>query len=225
MTTSNTEDSLTTKNVYEAHRDKILGNQYNDPAKEPQGYCIEQMKEYAKTVIPNEDATTMNCATFDDFGTIFGIIEDESHIRYDRVYPALRHTGMMKCYSEFKHNGGDVLSDMKECLRTCKRSGKLAARQVADQQSPIFTDMHTRKYRVSKQSNEGAIDLAKSCGINTSHLNLYHALHGLKRLVENSPTYFLGDEYESIEDALRHLRKAENAISANRDMLRAWMGI
>jgi len=141
------------------------------------------------------------------------------------VYPALRYVGMMKCYSEFKRNGRDVLSDIKESLRVCRRSGKLTARQVADKQSSFFKDVHTQKYRVSKQSNESAIKLAKQCGINTSHLNLYHALHGIKRLVEDSPTYFSVDEDESIIDALRMLSKAERSLETTRDMLRSWMGL
>ena len=212
--------------VYQAHKERVANTVRYEPSRDVQGYCIDQMMTHSKIVIENEDATSLNCATFDDFGTIFGIIEDESGIRYDRVYPALRYTGKMQCYSEFKRNHGNVFSDIKEYTRICKRSGKLSVRRVADAQLPCFTDVRTKKYRVSKQDSERAIKISRMCGVATSHLNLYFALTGLKRLVADTPKYFSdGDEDESVVDALRLLTKANDSLETRRDMLRAWMGL
>lgn len=79
-----TGDSVTAS-VYQAHKERVANTVRYEPSRDVQGYCIDQMMTHSKIVIENEDATSLNCATFDDFGTIFGIIEDESGIRYDRV--------------------------------------------------------------------------------------------------------------------------------------------
>lgn len=61
-----------------------------EPEQKPQGYFVDQMKEYGKTEIPNEDAATMRCSMFTDLNLACVYIGANEGIRRDRVYPGLR---------------------------------------------------------------------------------------------------------------------------------------
>lgn len=196
-----------------------------DPRQYPPGYFTDQMKEHAGIEIANEDATSLNCATFTDLESLCGLISVIENIRQDRIYPALRYIGYNRCYNAFKANGGDVFSEINEYVRQCKGSRDLDKMRAAQQQVYIFVDVHTKKYRVNKQTSVIAVKQAESGGINTSHLNLYHALHGIKILVEYEPEYFSMREDAAFDDALRVLYRADKSLESRRKHLEAWTAI
>ncbi len=180
------------------------------------------MRDHANIEIANEDAATMNCATFTDFNSLCGIISVIENIRHDRVYPALRYIGYNRCYNAFKANEGDVFSEIEGYIRQCKISRDLDKMRAAQQQVSFFVDVRTRKYRVNKQTSVIVVKQAESSGINTSHLNLYHALHGVKVLVEYEAEYFSMRDEPVIEDALRVLRRADNSLESRRKHMMVW---
>lgn len=61
MSKANTTDSSNT-DVYQAHKNKILGNNIIIPEgyKHPQGYYIDQLKDYAHTRIKSVSSITIN---------------------------------------------------------------------------------------------------------------------------------------------------------------------
>jgi|LGVF01.2.fsa_nt_gb hypothetical protein len=192
------------------------------PGDYPPGYFTNQMRDHANIEIANEDAATMNCATFTDFNSLCGIISVIENIRHDRVYPALRYIGYNRCYNAFKANEGDVFSEIEGYIRQCKISRDLDKMRAAQQQVSFFVDVRTRKYRVNKQTSVIVVKQAESSGINTSHLNLYHALHGVKVLVEYEAEYFSMRDEPVIEDALRVLRRADNSLESRRKHMMVW---
>ena len=201
----------------------VYRDAYNyEPGSYPPGYFTNQIKDHANLEIANEDAATMNCATFTDFNSLCGLIGVIENVRHDRVYPALRYIGYNRCYNAFKANEGDVFSEIEEFIRQLKVSRDLDKMRQAQQQSTIFVDVRTRKYRVSKQTSVIAVKQAESSGINTSHLNLYHALHGVKILVEYEADYFSMKDDAVIEDALRMLNRAERSLEHRRKHLMVW---
>ena len=191
------------------------------PHNDPPGHIISLMKEYTARVIPNEEAKTMNCATYTDFDAICGYIRRVSKINDGSVYGALRHVGQMKCYSDFKRNGTDVFAEIAEYTNQCGKSLDIDKMRVAEQQQPIFVDVHTMKQRVDKVVYKTITDFAVLCGINTSHLNLYHALHGLKRLCENDPVYFSVRDVPVFRRALERLSDVDKSLEKRRIIMKA----
>lgn len=189
--------------------------------RDPQGHIIDLMKEYTGRVIPNEEAKTLNCATYTDFNAICGHIRRVSKIIDGSVYGALRHVGEMKCYSEFKQYGTDVFAEIAEYTDQCGMSFDTDKMRAADQQHPVFIDVYTVKHRVDKVIHKTITDFAVSCGINTSHLNLYHALYGLKRLCENDPVYISARDVPIFRKALERLSEVDNSLEMRRNIMRA----
>lgn len=193
--------------VYQSHRDKILGNY-----KHPQGHYINQMKEYASTEIPNVDAISMNCSLFSDFIYTCNYIGVKEDIKLDRVYPALRLIGYNKCYHEYKLNGTDIFSDIHTLVNKCMLSFDYDDMKFASESRPFFDDVKTKVYRVNKSVAAVVVTRAKQCGIRTSDLNLYHALQGLKLLVENDIEYIEICNKEIVADSLIRLVKADKSL-------------
>ena len=201
--------------------DAVYTPAYNyTPDRDPQGKVIDKMKTYATTEIENVDASTMNCAIYTDFKSILNLISNLSHIDKDQVYPALVIVGRDICYSEFKKNHGSVFTEIKDCVRACMMSKDQDKRRMAQQESKIFVDVTTKKYRVSKETNKRSMDESSSAGINTSHLNLYYALKGLERLVENDGTYILLRDDIDIDDALERLYRTDKSLEHRRNMMK-----
>lgn len=206
-----------TDEVYERHAARV---------RDPQGSYIDRMKGYAEEEIPNDEATTMNCATYTHLKSILNLISEVSDIREDRVYPALRTLGYNKCYHEMKlARGEDVFSDIGRFVSVCRASGDTSKMLVGQKKIELFVDVKTKKYRVTKSVHEVAIKQAKQGGVNTSHLNLYHVLHGLTVLIENEPTYSLMIEYPVVMNALGRLNDADKSLMCHRAMIEAVAGL
>lgn len=223
------------ESVYSTHKDRVIEERgevvtreaYNHPPRDAQGTVIERMKAHASTEITREDLATMNCAIFIDLVDVCAFIEDAEKLGNDRAYPALCDLGRDRCYHEFKRNDNrDVFSDITEMVSIGKRSvDSPSKRAAARTPMSIFDDVHTTKFRTTKQTLAIAVDHAKEIGIRTSHLNLYHALVGLKYLVENEPDYILLAEKTLFVDALRPLIKADRILNERRELLQVWMAI
>lgn len=189
--------------------------------RDPQGHIIDLMKEYTARVIPNEEAKTMNCATYTDFDAICGHIRRMSKTNDGSVYDALRHVGQMKCYSEFKHKGTDVFVEIAKYTEQCGMSWDADKMRAAERQHPVFVDVYTVKHRVDAPVHKAITDFAVLCGINTSHLNLYYALYGLNSLCRNEPAYFSASGVPIFRKALERLSEVNKSLMMRRNIMKA----
>lgn len=219
MTETPIEDSIT-ESVYQVHRDRILSAPTTDDFEHlAVGEYIEQMKESATTKIPSADAATMNCSTFNNFMYVCNFISAEENINRDRVYPALRLLGYNHCYHEYKLNGSDIFSDIHTLVAKCATSFDNDAMWFASKGHSFFVGAHTKVYKVHRQTVAIVVKRAAECGVKTSNLNLYHALRGLKLLVENEPDYILLKDKNIFADSLGVLDKADKSLLKQRRVL------
>lgn len=200
---------------------------YNHNPRDVQGTAIERLKAHADTEISNEDGTTMNCGVFTDLIHVCNYISEVEDIKEHRVYPAICSLGRDRCYHDFKHNGDrDVFTDIAHLIGVGKRSiDNPSKMSFATVKMPIFDDVRSTKFHTTKQTLAIAMETAKTSGILTSQLNLYHTLVGLKYMVENEPDYILIADKPLFVDVLRPLRKADNILKDRREQLQSWMGV
>jgi hypothetical protein len=219
----NTRDIGVTESVYQAHKKRVLDEvayRPSDNLMHPQGHYIEQMKEYAETKIPREDAATMRCSSFKEFDFICKYIMRSIGIKKHRVYPALRYIGYNTCYHQMKLNGGDVFIDIANLVKTETLTLNYDVMMRTDiQRRFINANVYNKVYKVTEQIKTIALDQADECEIRTSDLNLYHAMHGFKVLVDNEPEFFMIAENEIVDDVLRVLERTERSLSKYKDDL------
>jgi hypothetical protein len=193
----------------------------SEPDRKPQGFYIDQMKSHANIEIAEEDAARMRCSSFREFDFVCRNITATTGIRKDRVYPSLRMIGYNWCYHDLKSNMGDVFSEIEERIRTSDMVLNYdAMMQSETPRDFITTKMYRRVYRVTKPVREVALKQAEPCKIKTSDLNLYHAMSGLKVLIDNEPDFILLRENEIVEDVMRVLRRSERSLLAYLSELR-----
>jgi len=201
MTDNHSGNSVTDDSVYRAHRDKILSEDRNNnpvthtdsynyhPDKESDGTVLEQIIEYAHLEIPAEDSAPTRCATFDALDYICGIIAAKERIKRTRIYPALRMIGYNWRYHDMKNGNPDALYGMGERVQTCMISADPGLVSYVSHSKGLFTGTRSVQYRMIRESMGIAMDDADDAGVTLSELNLFNALEGLTRLVENSTTY------------------------------------
>lgn len=214
-------DSRETESVYSAHHDRIL--EKTAVTKSLDTY-IDQMKDHASEEIPNTDAATMNCSIFNDFIYTCNFIGVKERMREDRVYPALRMIGHNRCYHEYKLNRRDVFSDIHALVEKCKLSFDYDAMEFASTPSSFFNGVKTKVYRVDKRVSAIAVKRAEECGVRTADMNLYHALYGLKTLVEREPDYILLADNAIVVDSLKVLDRADKSLLLQKRFLEAVLG-
>lgn len=195
-----------------------------EPDRKPQGFYINQMKEHATTEILNDDATSVRGSSFSDFTYVCNYISACENIRRDRVYLALRMIGYNMCYHEAKENGGDIFSDLTELIDVCSKSIDRATMRISSENYTIFDDVKDKPYRILKTVNAVIKKQSIECGIKTADINLYHALRGLKVLVDNEPDYILLADAEVFVDALRPLQRANKSLLLRKAILTAVVG-
>jgi hypothetical protein len=192
-----------------------------EPNRKPQGYFVNQMKEYATTEITNDDAATMKGATFRAFDFVCKNITRTQVIRRDRVYPGLRMLGYNWCYNRMKSNfGEDVftqISSLVEEVESQLNYNNMLRSEVA--RGFIDVTMTKKNFRVTSQAQKLSLDKADSAGLRTSELNLYYAMHGLKVLIDNEPDFILLRENEIIVDVMRVLERAESGLMGYKNEL------
>lgn len=201
--------------VYERHAARVRGEQ---------GTLIQQIKDFGKEIIPEEDARRMNCATFEDFELIWMDVKHEANIRIDRVYGALRLIGYNARWHQKTIGGDDPLGEVGELIRLCERSRDRDIKLMAKRRAPLFTDVRSIKIRIDKDTHGHAVNDAEDAGIQTSHLNLYLALTGVEALVENEPAWIERRDDDDIIDILRMKSKAARSLLHQRTMLRGVLG-
>lgn len=213
----------TYESVYSTHKDNEVatrGSYSYEPERDAQGTAIERVKAYARTEISNEDGTTMNCGIFTDLMYVCNYISDVEHIKERRVYMALCTLGRDRCCSEFQTNGSDVFTDISRLMSVGRRAVDDPLKmKITRTHVPIFDDIHTKKFRTSKQILAKSVDRANECAVKTSHMNLYYTLVGVKYLVENDPDYILFADTPLFTDVLRPLLKVDKILSKRRDMI------
>ena len=194
---------------------------------EAQGEAIERLQRYAAEEITREDFATMNCATFTDMNHVCSFIGETHCIDSDdRVYTALRTLGAKRCYHEYRRNNNhDVFSEIAKLVKAGKTSRNFSKREAAQVNVMIFSDVHTKKFGSSRQDVKIANSSAGAWRIQTSHLNLYYALTGLKYIVENEPAHIDLRDDPLFDDPLRVLTKANMRLNDRKEYLQVWMGI
>lgn len=194
---------------------------------EAQGEVIERLQEYANKEISREDFTTMNCAIFTEIVEVCHFISETNAISsVDRVYTGLCAIGRDKCYSVYKHNGNrDVFSKIAGYVSEGRKSLNASKRAVARTDITIFNDVHSTKYGSSIDEAGLVHKIAGAWRIQTSHLNLYHALTGLKYVTENEPDYIEVSDDPLFDVPLQKLTRANMTLNERNEMLQAWMGI
>lgn len=194
--------------------------------REAQGDAIERLQKYAGEEIEEEKATTMNCAVFTEILDVCGFIGETHLIKEHRVYPGLRKIGEDRCHHEYRRNNNrDVFTETAKLLRTGRKSLNASKRAAARVSVPIFNDVHTKKFRVHSDTLGRSVDKATDCSIQTSHLNLYYTLTGLKYICENAPDYIEVRDEPLFDVPLQKLTQTNVMLNERKEMLQAWMGI
>jgi hypothetical protein len=154
-------------------------------------------------------------------------IEDIEELGNNRAYPALCNIGRDRCYHEFKRSGErDVFTDLADVMTIGRRAiDSPEKRRAVRNSTPIFNDVHTSKFRTTKQTLAIAVEHTKKCGIKTSHMNLYYTLVGLKYLVENESDYILLADKTLFKRALLPLVEANEILDERKHLLQVWMAI
>ena len=198
---------------------------YNfEPERDAQGATLDKIKAYGKMVIPEDEAKRMNCATFTDLELLFPDIKEETNIRVDRVYPALRKVGYDTRWNDKCKEHGDIFTDLNELVKRCETSKDRDLKLMVKRRAPLFVDVRSIKVRVPSQIEGIAVDDADNAGLSMSHLNLYLVLRGVKTLVENEPTWIERQDDDDIHDVLRVLQKADKSLLHQRRMLTGVLG-
>lgn len=192
-----------------------------EPSRDAQGSYIDKMKRHADEPITRDNASTMRCASFKAFDFVCRYITSTVGIKKHRVYLALRKIGADACYSEFKRNHNkDVFSEIAYLLKVESAQLTYDVMMRSDDYRKIITaDTKSKVYNVDDQTSTIVVGMADGAGIRTSELNLYHAMRGLKVLIENEPQFSLIADNEIIEDVMSVLGRAERGLIAYRDDL------
>ena len=192
-----------------------------------QGEAIERLQKYAGKEISREDFTTMNCAIFTEITEVCHFISEVNCIvSTDRVYTGLCKVGRDKCYSAYKHNSNrDVFTDIAKHISTGRKSLNASKRAAARTNIHIFNDVSTKKFGVHDDDAGLVHRIAGAWRVQTSHLNLYHALTGLKYIMENEPDYILLRDEPLFDVPLQKLTMANIMLNERSELLKAWMGI
>lgn len=203
--------------VYERHVARV---------RDPQGSYIDKMKRHADEPIPRDSASSMRCASFKAFDFVCRYITATVGIKKHRVYPALRKLGSDRCYNEFKRNHNtDVFSEITNLLRIESACLDYDVMMRSDDSRKIITTHTASKvYNVDDQTATIVGGMADGAGIRTSELNLYHAMHGLKVLIDNEPEFSLIADNEIIDDVMSVLGRTERSLIAYRDDLQRQRG-
>lgn len=195
--------------------------------REFQGEAIERLQAHANKEITREDFTTMNCAVFTEITEVCHFISEVNAISStDRVYTGLCAIGRDKCYSAYKHNNNrDVFTGIAKYVSEGRKSLNASKRREARTNIPIFNDVHTQKLGTSIDEAGLVHKISGAWRIQTSHLNLYHALTGLKYITENEPYYIEVRDNPLFDVPLQKLIMANMTLNERNEMLQRWMGI
>jgi len=187
-------ETIKTDDVYQAHRDKVLNIEDNNPdiinRKYPAGYYIKQIKDYAHTSIPEEDASRVRCMTFSPLINACKFIAANEDIPESKVYPALRHIGYNIRYHNLKCDNPDNLYNLGGMVKKCVLTMEIPLIEFATGNT-IFKELSSMQYRMHKDDIAIAMKDAEYCGIKVSELNLYNVLEGINVLILNEPDYIL----------------------------------
>ena len=190
------------------------------PNNVPQGYYIEQIKEYAHTPISADDSSIVSFATFDEFEYVCNVIAArEKIVRRARIAPALRVIGYNNRYHNMKTGNPDALYEMGDLVQECLSMGDGGVIPIASNSNGLFNGVHAHEYRINKNAIAIAQNDAHHAGVKVSELNLYNALEGLEVLVSNESMYMDAKNELYFDETLtkfsfikRHLQARQSAL-------------
>lgn len=177
----------------------------------PQGFYIDQIVEYARTSIREDDAGHARCSTFRTLRYLCKFIAANESIPESKVYPALRYIGYNIRYHRMKNGNLDPLHEIGAVARDCVLTRNMALIDLASSQR-LFLDTNSTTYRMNKAAIAIAVKDADISGINLSELNLYNVLEGVNTIIENEPDYILLRDDKIVRDPLDVFKETKDLL-------------
>lgn len=209
MTKNNTVDS-----VYQIHKDKVQSGVSSDALTEiqyPQGSYTQQIIDYARTSIPEDEASRVRCATFRSLDNVCKFIAAKEDVPESKVYPALRYIGYNVRYHDMKCGKADNLYNLGDVVKQCVLTMHVPLIEFATDTN-IFKDTRSVTYRMQKAVIAITMKDAEQYGIKVSELNLYNVLTGINTLVFNEADYILLRDERIFKMALTYFADVKSII-------------
>jgi len=185
----------------------------------PQGFYIDKIAEYAKTVIDEADAGRMRCGTTKSLTRMCKFIAVSENVPVTKVYPALRWIGYNSRYHDMKNDEADLLYGLGDRVRRCTLTTRVNVIDVATDNVNLFGNTTLSQYRVQKDVLAIAEKDADHAGIRLRDLNLYNALEGLEVLVSKEPEYILLRDTDLVQLPLKEFLNIKDMVQLKTKML------
>ena len=183
------------------------------------GLIIDQIKSYANTSIKEEESMSVRCSTFNDFDVVCMFIAANENIASSRIYPALRLIGYNDRYHQFKLTGSDLIEDRSSLIQRSILSMNDGIINIVADHKDIFRETTKKVHRINRNAVAIANKTSDRCRIRVSDLNLYHALCGLRMLVDIEPDYILLQDKERFVASMAKLNRFEAITKAENTVL------
>lgn len=201
---------MTTKQHSE--REVYYREAHNYLPRDAQGTIVEEIHDYAKTQIPEDEATRTRCGTFRELTFVCDGIAAIEGIPKSKVYPALRMIGYNDRYRNYKAGNPDLLVQMAELVKRCNATMEEAIQEQLVDENKLFNVGNVVMYRMSKPAMAIAGKNADLYSIRTAELNMFNVLRGIEVLVETEPTYMLVSEKDVMKRTLERFFKLKKRI-------------
>ena len=179
------------------------------------------MKALASETIEGKDEARMRCATFKEVEMTCRKIGQMIGVKRHRVYPVLNIIGRDKVYNQFKIDGADIFSDIKE-IREHKFDLSYSSMVDMDEVKRFIpTTIDSKTKRVTRSTKRRAQDIAEDAGIRTGELNLYFVMYGMRTVIKVEPQLMHLADNEIVMTILRVLRESESNIQRYYDDMRS----
>jgi hypothetical protein len=198
-----------TESVYDIHKSHVFSS--TDKVKHPQGFYIDQIVDYAHTSIPEDEASSIRCATFKSLNNTCKFIAAKEDIPESKVYPALRMIGYNIRYHNMKCDKSDNLYNLGNMVKQCILTVSPSMIEFATGNT-IFKDVSSVQYRMRKDVIAISMKDAEQYGIKVSELNLYNVLEGINTLVSNEPDYILLRDKRLFKSVLEYFGDIKSMI-------------
>ena len=176
------------------------------------GYYIDKIRSIASEKIEGKDEARMRCATFKEVNAVCRELGQRLKIRRHRVYPALNIVGRDKVYNQFKIDGSDIFSDIKELRERRFNLSYSSMIEMDEVKRFIPTTVDSVTQRVTRSTKRRAQDIADDAGIRTSELNLYFVMYGMRTIIEVEPQLMYLADNEIVNHIMGVLRESEDNL-------------
>lgn len=181
-----------------------------EPDRDEPGTELAAIRHYANNAL--EDPKSMRCSTLPEIDIVCDHIGEREDILHTKVYAAFRMRGYNIRYSNWKYDVPDVLYELQEHVQQCRRSYNKELMDFASHNEVLFKNAKSDVFQIENSKIGEAQKDSKKCGIRVSDLNLYNALVGFERFVENDPYYIEKRGQWLIDDCMNVLQSARHKL-------------